>query len=567
MEAITGHSQVPGLSAGVRIGPYEIRRELRRTPVQVEYLAFDTQRQSPALLREYFPAALARRSNTDGAILPPESQGDAWQAGLRAFADEAEWMAHLHHPALLGVLDVIHRNGTVYAASPAPAAVPLKPAGGCGADELKALLEPLLGALQAVHRAGHYHGAVAFSHLMRLADGQPLLLPGDAAARALAASLDDYPAPWEDGYAALEQYLDDPATRPGPSADIYGLGALAYEAVTGKRPPAAPRRSIADEYEPLTRQPAGNHPATVLAAIDAALALWPSDRPASIETWTDMLQMRPQAAHATAPLEPAAAVAPMAAAAGVDALAGQPVEAPASRPPSEAPLSAKETPSRRVSPWYAAIVAVVLAAALGWLLGREWGPAPQAPSPAATPELAATPEHAAQPAEPEPELPAPQLAGPELAAPEVPTPPAVAHEETGTTQPASEPSALPVTPESVALPEAAPPMAPPPAPPTPAVPAATMPDHDAAPPPAAMAPAAPPVPAPADTQPVRVQLKISPWGEVVVDGQSRGPSPPLRELSLPPGKHRIVVRNADLPPYETTLTIQPGKPASIEHQF
>jgi len=86
---------------------------------------------------------------------------------------------------------------------------------------------------------------------------------------------------------------------------------------------------------------------------------------------------------------------------------------------------------------------------------------------------------------------------------------------------------------------------------------------------AAMASATPtaPTPAPAPKAPVTVNVNIQPWGEVIVDGKSRGISPPLRELKLPPGKHSVVVQNAGLPPYRITLDLTEGRGASISHVF
>ena len=67
--------------------------------------------------------------------------------------------------------------------------------------------------------------------------------------------------------------------------------------------------------------------------------------------------------------------------------------------------------------------------------------------------------------------------------------------------------------------------------------------------------------------PVLVRLDIRPWGEVWVNGVARGISPPVKELRLIPGKYQVVLRNADLPPYRTTLEVKAGKPTVISHVF
>ena len=82
-----------------------------------------------------------------------------------------------------------------------------------------------------------------------------------------------------------------------------------------------------------------------------------------------------------------------------------------------------------------------------------------------------------------------------------------------------------------------------------------------------------PAPAVAETKPAAapalgtLQLAISPWGEVEVDGKSAGTTPPLTQLSLSEGTHTVTVRNADFPPYTATVKVQADKPATVRHRF
>jgi serine/threonine-protein kinase len=64
-----------------------------------------------------------------------------------------------------------------------------------------------------------------------------------------------------------------------------------------------------------------------------------------------------------------------------------------------------------------------------------------------------------------------------------------------------------------------------------------------------------------------VQLAISPWGRVEVNGQAAGTTPPLTRLSLPEGTHTITVRNEDFPPFVATVRVSADKPANIRHRF
>jgi serine/threonine-protein kinase len=64
-----------------------------------------------------------------------------------------------------------------------------------------------------------------------------------------------------------------------------------------------------------------------------------------------------------------------------------------------------------------------------------------------------------------------------------------------------------------------------------------------------------------------VQLAVSPWGQVEVDGQAMGTSPPLTKLTLTAGQHMITVRNADFPSFTTTLNVNGENPVTLRHRF
>ena len=64
-----------------------------------------------------------------------------------------------------------------------------------------------------------------------------------------------------------------------------------------------------------------------------------------------------------------------------------------------------------------------------------------------------------------------------------------------------------------------------------------------------------------------VSLAIAPWGEVYVDGASRGVSPPLTHLSLPPGAHTIEIRNNTSPPFSVRVELKSGESIALQHRF
>jgi serine/threonine-protein kinase len=82
--------------------------------------------------------------------------------------------------------------------------------------------------------------------------------------------------------------------------------------------------------------------------------------------------------------------------------------------------------------------------------------------------------------------------------------------------------------------------------------------------------AKPAAPVPAEPAPPAlgvVQLAVSPWGQVEVNGQPAGTTPPLSRLSLPAGTHQITVRNDDFPPFSASITVSEDKPVTLRHRF
>jgi class 3 adenylate cyclase len=65
----------------------------------------------------------------------------------------------------------------------------------------------------------------------------------------------------------------------------------------------------------------------------------------------------------------------------------------------------------------------------------------------------------------------------------------------------------------------------------------------------------------------RVELAVAPWGEVFVDGKSRGVSPPLRGLDLPAGAHTVEIRNSTFPVHVEQVQVKPGEAVRIRHRF
>ncbi|MDP2784859.1 MAG: serine/threonine-protein kinase [Sulfurimicrobium sp.] len=87
----------------------------------------------------------------------------------------------------------------------------------------------------------------------------------------------------------------------------------------------------------------------------------------------------------------------------------------------------------------------------------------------------------------------------------------------------------------------------------------------------ALPPASAPVPSSAVPSAPRDEatlgFAIAPWGEVYVDGNNMGVTPPLKELKIAAGKHKVEIRNAGFTPYVETFELQAGATRKIKHLF
>ncbi len=62
-------------------------------------------------------------------------------------------------------------------------------------------------------------------------------------------------------------------------------------------------------------------------------------------------------------------------------------------------------------------------------------------------------------------------------------------------------------------------------------------------------------------------IAVAPWGEVVVDGTVQGVSPPLTQVTLPPGPHTIEIRNGSFEPFIARIELKPGENVHLQHRF
>ena len=303
---VTASSLPPdALKIGSRLLEFEITGLIGEGGFGVVYRAFDHALRREVALKEYLPAALAVRR--DDAVSVRSAQHDAtFQCGLRSFINEARLLAQFDHPALVKVHRVWEANGTAYMVMPLCAGQTLKVTRvemtqPPDEDWIRGLLDPLLDALEVIHRAGCLHRDIAPDNIMLPAPGRPVLLDFGAARRVIAEMTQALTVILKPGYAPIEQYAELPSARQGAWTDLYALGAVLHCLITGRAPPPAVSRVIEDSCPTLATVAAGRYSQALLCGIDRCLAVKSADRPQSVAELRALIAQPPASAPATVP--------------------------------------------------------------------------------------------------------------------------------------------------------------------------------------------------------------------------------------------------------------------------
>ena len=379
------------LPAGASLGEFEILKVIGIGGFGIVYLANDHSLQRKIALKEYMPSSLAERSSDSRVTVRSERHAETFQAGMRSFINEARLLAQFDHPSLLKVYRFWEANGTAYMAMPFYEGLTLSQTlrgRSTPPDEawLKALLAPLLDALETIHAEQCFHRDIAPDNIMMLADDRPLLLDFGAARRAIGDMAQAFTVILKPGYAPIEQYADVATMQQGPWTDIYALASVVHFAITGRAPVPSVARMISDPLLPLAQTAAGQYSDSFLKAIDRALSVRPEDRPQSVAELRSILAL--QSATRSGP--PSQSV---------------PKEAPVAEPAAQASKAApKKSNTSAIA--IGVVLLLVLAAGGVFLATRDSTPPPPPVVAQAEPKPPATEQPVIAPPTPEaPKLP------------------------------------------------------------------------------------------------------------------------------------------------------------------
>lgn len=290
-------AQEEALAPGTRFGELEIVRVLGVGGFGIVYLARDHSLERDVALKEYMPASLAVRGQGPQITVRSGALSETYAVGLRSFINEARLLAKFDHPSLVKVYRFWEDNATAYMVMPYLQGRTLRDARRAMAappDEawIRSVIEPVLGALEVLHREGVFHRDIAPDNILLPPEGPPVLLDFGAARRVISDRTQSLTAILKPSYAPIEQYAEMTTLRQGPWTDLYALGAVVHFLLAGAPPVPATARAVQDEMQPLWTRSFPGVSQRFLAAIDWALAVRPQERPQSVEALRAVLDGR-----------------------------------------------------------------------------------------------------------------------------------------------------------------------------------------------------------------------------------------------------------------------------------
>ena len=252
-------------------------------------------------IKEYFPSSISERDSED-TVVPIDSEAEEVHAlGLKKFVEEAKLLWNLstptRHPNIVSVRSLFEIHGTAYMVMDFEDGLSLskmlKQGRRFNERSLWNILQPIAEGLDRAHRVGVLHRDIKPPNILITEDNRPVLIDfGSArfeAAEATSTKVTFHTPP----YAAIEQYVK---TYPqGPWTDLYALGVVMYECITGEKPPEVLERLHAGLGKPLSEGKWPGYGKKFLAAIDAAMVVKPDERPQSLSDWLAMFGKLPAA--------------------------------------------------------------------------------------------------------------------------------------------------------------------------------------------------------------------------------------------------------------------------------
>ena len=282
------------LAAGTILnGRYLIGDAIGEGGFGITYIGLDVNLEMKVAVKEFYPHGYANRNNgvTNDVTLVTTKELSYFDNAKERFLSEAKSIAKFSdEPAIVDVRDYFTENKTAYIVMEyidgITLAAQIKQYGVFSADELFLRMEPLMKALERMHRENVIHRDISPDNIMIDTDGSFKLMDFGSARYFAGENKRTMSVVLKPGYAPFEQYSAE--GDQGPWTDVYGLCATMYKCITGVTPPDVMSRCQQDKLKPPSVLGVVITPPQE-DAIMLGLRVYPNDRLRSIEEMFSIL--------------------------------------------------------------------------------------------------------------------------------------------------------------------------------------------------------------------------------------------------------------------------------------
>ena len=245
----------------LRDGAYKIDYALGQGGFGITYRGFSILFDEPVAIKEFFPQTLAIRESDTGRLMVPTTEASSFGRWQERFLREGRMLRQLSqprsHPHVVQVKDLFEGKGTAYMVMELIDGISLaetleqRPKRQLREDEVQRIMSGLVDALSAVHEQGIYHLDLKPDNVLLRPNREPVLVDFGAARygleRATMKRKRSSSRAFTLSYAPPELLSGETL---GPESDIFELGMMLHEMLTGTLPPGVLNRTKDEVWEP-----------------------------------------------------------------------------------------------------------------------------------------------------------------------------------------------------------------------------------------------------------------------------------------------------------------------------
>jgi serine/threonine protein kinase len=232
-------------------GNYRIDYPLGRGGFGITYQAIHTSLKKTVAIKEFYPQEHALRNSANGELIVPTTKQEIYQRGIDRFLREGQTLAKLNNSNVVRVENFFQERGTAYLVMELITGNTLReeldtqPNKRFSPAQIENIMSALVEALTAVHLQGIYHLDLKPENILVTPEGRLVLVDFGASRQGLGGGATSQA--FTLNYAPLEVISGRDF---GSASDIFELGMMLHEMLTGVLPPSALDRLSGNAWNP-----------------------------------------------------------------------------------------------------------------------------------------------------------------------------------------------------------------------------------------------------------------------------------------------------------------------------